>query len=249
MTMSWAESAAGSMPAGELDSLRGLVTAATQRLLGDSIAVTDDEWHSPSRLPGWTRAHVATHLARQADALSRLTSWARSGKRQEMYASAEQREAEIEQGADRSALELQIDLDTAAEKLEKEFEAVDSGGAWDATVELRGGDQAPTRLLPLARLAEVVLHHVDLDIGFTVEDIDQQTAEWLLEWCARRLRRRSDFPKLQLRSDSGFRLEVGSQGEPVTVGGPSPAILGWLTGRAGNDKLTGAEGITLPSYG
>ena len=56
----------------ELDRLRGLVTTATQRLLGDTISVSDADWNAPSRLPEWTRGHVATHLARQADGLTRL---------------------------------------------------------------------------------------------------------------------------------------------------------------------------------
>ena len=55
----------------------------------------------------------------------RLTEWARTGERQDMYASAEQREADIEAGAGRSGLELQIDLDTSAGRLDEAFEALD----------------------------------------------------------------------------------------------------------------------------
>jgi len=29
-------------------------------LLGDTILVSDEEWRAPSRLPDWTRGHVAT---------------------------------------------------------------------------------------------------------------------------------------------------------------------------------------------
>ena len=42
-----------------------------------------------------------------------------------MYASAEQREADIEAGSGRSGLELQIDLDTTAGRLGDAFEALD----------------------------------------------------------------------------------------------------------------------------
>ncbi len=41
---------------------------ATQALLGDTIRLGDDQWQEPSDLPGWTRAHVATHIARNAEA-------------------------------------------------------------------------------------------------------------------------------------------------------------------------------------
>ena len=123
----------------QLETLRGLVTTATQRLLGDTISVSDEDWRAPSRLPEWSRGHVATHLARQADGIVRLTEWARTGERQDMYASAEQRAADIEEGSGRSGLELQIDLDTSAGRLGNAFDALDEAEAWDAVVELRGG--------------------------------------------------------------------------------------------------------------
>src|ERR671914_2739458 len=116
----------------QLETLRGLVNAATARLLGDTIAVRDEDWQAPSRLPGWSRGHVASHIARQADGMVRLTEWARTGERQDMYASAEQREADIEQGSGRTGLELQIDLDTSAGRLGGAFEAMDEAGAWEA---------------------------------------------------------------------------------------------------------------------
>ncbi len=230
----------------ELDRLRGLVTTATQRLLGDTISVSDADWNAPSRLPEWTRGHVATHLARQADGLRRLAEWARSGVRQEMYASPEQRATEIEDGAGRSGLELQIDLDTAAGRLSEAFEALDAAAAWDRIVELRGGLQVPARLLPLARLLEVVIHHVDLDVGYEVHDIDGPTAEWLLEWCAFRLRNRDEFPKLELVSDSGFTIAVGSAGESITISGTSANLLGWLLNRTDRSAVEGDEGLQLP---
>ena len=233
----------------QLERLRGLVTTATQRLLGDTISVPDPDWAGPSRLPEWTRAHVATHLARQADGLGRLAEWARTGERLDMYASPEQRTSEIEAGVGRSGLELQIDLDTSAGRLERGFEALDQADAWDAVVELRGGLKVPARLLPLARLLEVVIHHVDLDVGYEVSDIDPQTAEWLLEWCAFRLGRRDDFRKLALTSNSGFAITVGSAGDqPIAIHGSSPNLLGWLTNRAGASAVTGDEGLQLPPF-
>ena len=55
----------------QLDTLRGLVRTTTPRLLGDTILVADEQWRAPSRLPDWTRGHVATHIARHADGLYR----------------------------------------------------------------------------------------------------------------------------------------------------------------------------------
>jgi len=240
--------------ADKLAAVRALVTASTQRLLGDTIGVDDDAWRSPSRLPRWTRGHVATHLARQADAAGRLVTWARTGVRHDMYASPQVREEEIEQGADRTGLQLQVDLDTSAESLTEGFGRLDSaasaedgsGGVWDTEVELRGGQRVVARLLPLARLTEVVLHHIDLDIGFEVTDVDDETAEWLLEWSAYRLGARDEFPRLELASDTGFHTTLGSSGDVRRITGSSPALLGWLTGRAGPDTVGGSDRLVLP---
>jgi maleylpyruvate isomerase len=240
--------AAASSATTQLETLRGLVRTATQRLLGDTILVTDDQWRAPSRLPDWTRGHVATHLARHADAIVRLARWARTGERHDMYPSPEHRVNEIEAGAGRSGLDLQIDLDTSAGRLSSAFDELDAADTWDGVVEMRGGLQVPARLLPLPRLLEVVIHHVDLDIGYEITDIDTQTAEWLLEWCSFRLQDRDDFPSLRLTSDSGFTLAVGSVGEPVAVTGSSANLLGWLTRRTNASAVTGAGGLQLPAF-
>lgn len=108
--------------------------------------------------------------------------------------------------------------------------------------------QVPARMLPLPRLLEVVIHHVDLNIGYEITDIDTQTAEWLLEWCAFRLRDRDDFPKLQLTSDSGFTVTVGSVGEPVAVSGSSANLLGFLTSRTDASAVSGGSGLQLPAF-
>ncbi|MGH3331970.1 MAG: maleylpyruvate isomerase N-terminal domain-containing protein, partial [Nocardioidaceae bacterium] len=41
----------------------------------------------PSRLPDWTRGHVVTHVARNAEGLVRLLAWARTGIETPMYPS------------------------------------------------------------------------------------------------------------------------------------------------------------------
>ena len=47
--------------------------AASQRALESTLeTLTDQQAREPSRLPGWSRGHVVTHLARNADALNRF---------------------------------------------------------------------------------------------------------------------------------------------------------------------------------
>ena len=55
------------------------VGAATDRLLATAATLTDGQMREPSRLPGWSRGHVLTHIARNADGLANLLRWARTG--------------------------------------------------------------------------------------------------------------------------------------------------------------------------
>ena len=56
----------------------------------------DEELAADSALPGWSRAHVVAHLARNADALVNLLTWARTGVETPMYPSRAVRDADIE---------------------------------------------------------------------------------------------------------------------------------------------------------
>ncbi|HEY0240760.1 MAG TPA: maleylpyruvate isomerase family mycothiol-dependent enzyme [Friedmanniella sp.] len=241
-------------PDAHLAQLRALLITATQRLLGSTIVVTDEEWAAPSRLPGWSRGHLATHIARQADGIARVVAGAVTGVPQAMYSSPETRTAEIEDGGDRPGLALQTDLDTSAERLTEAFERldrVDDDGSgtvgWSAAVELRGGLVVPARLIPVGRLFEVEIHHVDLGIGYEVEQLDPEVAEWLIEWIGFRARARDEFPRVELHADSGFTTTVGQVGPALVVHGPAPALVGWLTNRLEPDSLPGTRGLRLPS--
>ncbi len=237
-----------SAPHEQRDAVRRLLARATQQFLGATIALSDDDWHAPSTLPGWTRAHVGSHLARHDDPLTRLAEGALTGDPQPMYPG--DRDAEIEAGAGRSGLELQEDLDTSAGRLDAAFERLDQADRWSATVEFRGRLTLPAGTLPLSRLAEVALHHVDLDLGYTIADIDPEVAAWSLQWAAVRLASRADCPALLLRPEGDDPIEFGpsADGRRTEVTGLPALLLGWLTGRTGPDGLTGADGLTLPSF-
>src|SRR5258708_34347858 len=75
------------------------VDAAMQRLLDDARILSEADLRAPSLLPGWTRAHVLAHVARNADAMRTLLVGARSGQMPPAYASPEAREAGTEQDA------------------------------------------------------------------------------------------------------------------------------------------------------
>src|SRR5437870_12625963 len=95
------------------------LAAATDRVLATATALSDAQAREPSLLPGWTRGHVLTHIARNSGGMVNLLRWARTGTEAPMYASAESRGADIEAGAGRAAADL------AAEERKRRVEGQD----------------------------------------------------------------------------------------------------------------------------
>ena len=54
------------------------IDQATQRLLDDARLIPEADLRAPSLLPGWTRAHVLAHVAR--DAMRCGTCWPAPGR-------------------------------------------------------------------------------------------------------------------------------------------------------------------------
>jgi maleylpyruvate isomerase len=213
---------------------------ATQRLLGYTIGISDEEWHKPSPLPGWSRAHLATHLARNADHLRVIAEAVDAGRELPLAPSRAERLAELERGADRGGLELQIDLDTSAGALQKTIERLTH---WEAKVRLRGQDW-PLAVVPLVRLHEVCIHHIDLDCEFGPDAVDPASAAWLLRWVLDLLAD-ADLPSLRIEADS-LVAEIGRGGELRTVSGSDARLWAWLSGRLPADGVAGAEGLQPP---
>ncbi len=229
---------------GQVEPVRKRVAEHTQLLLGDTIVLADAEWRQPTVLPGWTRAMVASHLARSADAMRELILGVVDG-RPVAYPTPEEREADLERGATRSGLDLQIDLDTSAGALGEAFGLVTD---WQFPVLLPLGE-LPASALVVARFHEVVLHHLDLAIGLTPDTIDTVSASWLLQWACLWLRTRPGLPAVSLSSESGVHEEVGEVGSPRAVSGSDVELWGWLTGRSDGSTLDGAAGLTWPLLG
>jgi maleylpyruvate isomerase len=233
---------------GEMAEVRAVKLEATQRLLGSTMGISDEQWQSASRLPGWTRAHVATHLARNADAMTTLVEALARGERPPLYPSISDRDREIERGSERDGLALQIDLDTSAGRLHEAFDRLVSFTD-PVPVELAAGVVVDATQLPAVRLAEVLLHHVDLDVGYEIRDIPDQAARWLLEWVCFRLQHRPGTPAMRVVSASGLSERIGGSGFATTIRGEDAALAGWLSGRGSADGLSGTDSIALPLLG
>lgn len=179
----------------------------------------------PSLCQGWTRGHVLTHLARNADALGNLVTWALSGVPTPMYTSLEAREAAIASGATRPMSELAADVQESAARL-AELAARLSPEHDEVQVEVRGGWWLPARKLARLRLREVCYHHVDLDAGFGFADLTSDHAARFLADEVTRLRSHPEAPALTMRSDEGDDYTIGDGTAYVT--GSRAAILGWV---------------------
>lgn len=214
-----------------------LLREATGRLLADVEKLDSTAASAPSLLPGWSRGHVLAHLARNADALLRALSGLPA------YDSAEARAADIDRYAPRPPAEQLADLRHTAARLDGGFAAqgaTDEDARWSRSVELRDGAREPARILPFHRLTEVELHHVDLGIGYGLDDLPGAFVERQLARLAGRFSGHPQLPEsVELRAEDGTRLQTGAAGtEPLVVTGNPTALVGWLAGRTGGSGLS-----------
>jgi maleylpyruvate isomerase len=212
--------------------------------------------HGPSRLTGWTRGHVVSHLARNADGLVNLLHWARTGIESPMYASSADREADIEEGAHRLAQVQQEDLRAADERFFMATEVM-SATDWEARVTNRHGEPVLVALVPWMRLAEVLVHHVDLNVGTDfdrVVELAGEQAELLVDYVVTRYDDKPEIPAMRLAVElpSGDERTwlLGSGAQPAEVRSPAASALAWLTGRdeTGAQTTTAADLPRLPAW-
>ena len=214
--------------------------AGTEFLVQAVDALPDDALRAPSALPGWTRAHVVAHVARNAEALARLAAWARTGVETPMYADAGQRAADIEASAAFPADRLRRELGSTAADLDLALSSLDDR-AWRATVRTAQGRLRPAAEIPWMRVREVWLHTVDLGSGARVADLPPDVVDALLDDVTDSLSSRPDCPPATLVPTDRPRAWTLAGGG-VQVHGPAAHVLAWLTGRGGGAALTPVGG-------
>jgi maleylpyruvate isomerase len=152
-----------------LTALSDQLDDATQRLLGTARGLSDSDLSEPSLLPGWTRAFVLGHLARNADALRNLLVGARAGESRSAYADAAEREAGIAASAQQDAQHLVADVADSSMAFRTVARHMPDP-AWAFEVQILGSDPFPASQVLTKRLVEVELHHVDLGSGYGPAD-------------------------------------------------------------------------------
>ncbi|MFJ4696179.1 maleylpyruvate isomerase family mycothiol-dependent enzyme [Streptomyces sp. NPDC088766] len=215
------------------------VRDATDRLLTAVAKLDNASVTQSSRLPGWSRGHVLAHLARNADALVNVF------RGRPMYVDATVRDADIERDAPRP---LDVQLADVRESAARFQEAAAVPADWSRTVELRNGVTDSAARVPFRRWAEVELHHVDLGIGYELEDLPEEFVAREIDFLVERFRGHGDVPSTRLSGDGGgtWTTGGGAPGGPVGVRGPAADLLGWLSGRRDGSALT-VDGGPLPA--
>ncbi|MEU5880618.1 maleylpyruvate isomerase family mycothiol-dependent enzyme [Spirillospora sp. NPDC047279] len=227
------------------------IHTATERVVTTLSGLTDEEITAPSGLPGWTRGHVAAHLARNADSLWNLLEWARTGKEIPQYPSFEAREADIEAGAGRCRSALVADVRGTAARFAEQARTLPAQ-AWDAEVRAMSGFAQPAWYTVFRRWNEVEAHHVDLAAGYGPADWPEAYLRWSLPATLSGL---AGLPAERRGGVAGFRLVATDTGDAAdlrgTAGGPEVsgsgrALLAWLSGRSDGSGLAMRPDGVLP---
>ena len=226
------------------------VRSASDRLVATIEQLAATGMAEASLLPGWNRAHLLTHIARNADGARNLLLAVRSGRAVRMYASPELREADIATGAGRPADVVLADAIESSRRFVLDAESMPvhlwsgelpSGSAATAPV----GATMPLRM----RLREVELHHVDLATGYGFRDTPERLLRQLLEDVIRTVAEKGVAVRSPVtREGQEWTVETG--GATHAVSGPPDEMLGWLSGRSSGKALASPGALpVIPSLG
>jgi len=197
-----------------------------ERLRSTLEGLTDAQVGEPSRLPGWTRGHVLSHLAGVGAAVVRQLETAVAGAPVvELYIGGRPaRDAAIEAGA----------VAGAVEHVERVFGVVALvEGAMDLLDEASLARRTGYRDLPAAAVVllwwrEASIHLTDLDLGVEHTLWGAALREHLVGYLAPRIP-----PGLRLDLDPTDVDEPRRLGDgvPLRLTGAANDLVGWLAGR------------------
>jgi maleylpyruvate isomerase len=223
---------------------------ATTRYLQALTVLDEQSVRRPSVLPGWSRAHVVAHLARNADAFTRVLSQVAGGEPASMYDSPERRDADIEQTvATHDLAGLVKDGIAAVARLTEALWSCQADP--DAPYARVAGGEAvfPLHTVGPRRRAEVEIHLADLDLGY-------QPSAWPADFSTRMIRQRQDelsglpegCPSMVLSCTDVEGVWKFGRGQGPEIHGTAGDLAWWLVGRGGGRGLTSSTG-ELPALG
>ena len=218
-------------------ALLALLETGTRRLVRSVDAMTDEQWASPSLLPGWSRAHVVAHLALNAEALSAAVEGVHEGRPVPMYLSDEQRTADIEALAAARLSELRARFLGSSSVIGEWVEELADNLTTELIERTPGGRTFRAGDIGVMRLREVDIHHADLGLDFTAADWSPELVDVVL---ASRAAVHAGSPFTAHAVDLDRTYAFGEGGP--TVSGTGAALAWWATGRGSGAGLTSDDG-------
>ncbi|MFG2950023.1 maleylpyruvate isomerase family mycothiol-dependent enzyme [Streptomyces adustus] len=227
----------------DIDLLLDEVRASGARVCVGLGSLTDLQVREPSALPGWSRGHVITHLARSADVYRWLLTLARTGTEPGPRADAAALDRALREGAERSAGELATDLRGSLDRLFDEAQAMPAE-RWSVLVTALAGWRHPAWFTLRRCRRELETHHVDLDLGYSTADWPSDYVTWALDDTVATLTAR-DFPVARIQvTDLDRAWTLAPSGATVT--GPGHALLAWIAGRGPDTRLRSDVPLPIP---
>jgi maleylpyruvate isomerase len=230
------------------DTLLGWADEGHRQVEHAAASLDPARLRGPSRLATWSRGHVLSHLARNADALTNLLTWARTGVESRMYSSPTERGDGISAGAHRELPEQLADLAASGSRFRRAAHAVLEARRAFPVVSGQGR-QIPAYEVPWLRVREVWLHLVDLDAGYDIDVVPDAVA-WTLAGDVAAWMTSRTAATVDLHVDGHGTVRLGPGDAPASIiGGSAQQIAGWLTGRASPAGLTETGGLPdLPRW-
>lgn len=229
----------------KLDETLAWAGDGAAHLRGLMARMGDDAFAARSGLAGWSRAHVLTHIARNADGMINLLTWARTGVETPAYPSVDARDADIESGATRPPAAIREDVVDSSDRLAQAVREMPEK-AWAATIRNVQGVEIPATDIPWIRAREMWIHAVDLDVGASLVDLPQPMLAELIADGVRVVGGREDCPPLRLVATDQDRAWTLGDGSGSEVSGPSAALAGWVLGRSRGKDLRTVDGKKPP---
>jgi maleylpyruvate isomerase len=219
------------------DFLLGLRASTADLIQGlDGEQWSDADISAPSLCAGWTRGHVLTHLAGNADGIAATLAGALRNEIVARYPGGwDARNQAIEDGAGRPLAALLADVAASAERLDRVLGAVDDAGAWD-----RPTDQGKVAADWLyRRWREVEIHRVDLAGSYQprrwppllVTALLSELGPGLADRAGTALRVHVEAEGSLAPEHVGTTWECAGADEPIEVRGPDWAVAAWAVGR------------------
>ncbi|WOH20599.1 maleylpyruvate isomerase family mycothiol-dependent enzyme [Paenarthrobacter sp. GOM3] len=195
----------------------------TEMFLATASSLSDEELAAPTQCEGWTRAQVIAHVASSGRALLGLIDWAVTGEERQLYPSPEARTEAIAALAALSHEDLLAAVRDSAAAFAVEAQRLT--GELAAPQVAVGGRELPATSIVALRVAEVVVHHHDLETAWTIEEADPDSLLNAIEAVVRTMRAKG-APGMTLVTEERDEWVIGDGA--LHVESDREGLLKWL---------------------